>query len=177
MSTMKLIQKVEVTTTGVTSIVLNSGGAWSEYTDLKLLISARLTSTSGNYSVAYHHVNNVELSSGATGQLYGTGSVASAHGVFYPYTQNSNNISNTFSNGEIYYANASSSTQHKEISADWVNEADQADTIHWIGHSTYASNTPITRIDYVQYSSQIAVGSTFTLYGITAGDDGTTTVS
>lgn len=175
MSAMTAIEHIEVTTSGVTSVVLNDSGAWSGYTDLKLLISARITATGGTYSVAYHHINNAALNSGR--QLYGTGSSVQAHGVHYLYTVNNSSTADTFCNGEIYYSNFGSSNNPKLISSDWVNENNATATIHWIGAQAYASTSPITRIDYVQLVGDIAVGSTFTLYGITAGSDGTTTVS
>ena len=172
---MQLITSHRVDTTGITSVILNDNGAWEGYTDLKLVISARITNTSGtNYSTAYHHINDAALNSGI--QLYGTGSSAASHSVHYLYTGNNSSTANTFSNGEIYYANFASSS-NKSIGTDWVNENNGTNTLHWMGAQTYASTSPITRIDYVQLVGEIAVGSTFTLYGITAGSDGITAVS
>ena len=172
---MQVITHVEVTDPSITSVTLTDGGNWSDYTDLKLVYSARISGGSGTYTTCFLHINGAEQSSGR--QLYGTGSSAASHGVFYLYNVNGAATANTFSNVELYFTNPTSTTQHKSISLDLVNENNATATIHLIGATTYASNTAISSIGFVPLSGDVEEGSTFTLYGITAGSDGTTAVS
>jgi len=171
----KLIEHIEITDPSITSVTLTDGGDWSDYTDLKLVYSARISGGSGTYTTCFLHINGSEQSTGK--QLYGTGSSAASHSAFYLYTVNGAATANTYSNGEIYFSAPTSTTQHKWYSIDLVNENNAAATIHLIGAGTYASNTAISSIGFVPLSGDVEEGSTFTLFGTTSGSDGTTTVS
>lgn len=172
---MTLIEHIEVTDPSITSVTLTDGGTWGDYTDLKLVYSARISGGSGTYTTCFLHINGSENSTGK--QLYGTGSSAASHSVFYLYNVNGAATANTFSNVEMYFPNPKSTTHHKSYSLDLVNENNATATIHLLGAGVYASNTAISSIGFVPLSGDVEEGSTFTLYGITAGSDGTTTVS
>lgn len=172
---MQVITHVEITDPNITSVTLTDGGNWSDYTDLKLVYSARISGGSGTYTTTFLHINGAEQSAG--NQLYGTGSSATNHAVFYIYNVNGAATANTFSNVELYMPNPTSTTKNKSFSLDLVNENNATATILLVGAGKYASNTAISSIGFVPLSGDVEEGSTFTLYGITAGSDGTTTVS
>ena len=161
-----LIQRIEITDPGITSVTLTDGGNWSDYDDLKLVYSTRISGGSGTYRTCFLHINGSEITTGK--QLYGTGSSATSHGVFYLYNVNGAATANTFSNVELYFPNPTSTTQHKSYLLDLVNENNATATIHLIGSGVYASNTAISSIGFVPLSGEVEEGSTFTLYGVTS---------
>lgn len=147
-----------------------------DYTDLKILISARSTRTgserdglllypngsSGNWSniVFYGDGSNVQTTTNDPNKV--------------SWITSSDTPLSTFGNAEVYISNYTS-TGNKSISSDSVTE-NNATTVRiaiWAGLSTL--NASITSIEFNLAAGDLVQGSTFSLYGITAGSDGTTT--
>jgi hypothetical protein len=145
------------------------------YTDLYVVLSARLSTTNGGLRIKV----NGSTANLSTRLLYGNGSSA-ASGTDTTYVgtvTNSNQTASTFGNAALYFPNYSGSTA-KSFSGDLVDETNATTATQWVTAGLFNSTSPITSIEFygdaagnfVQYSSA-------TLYGITKGSDGVTTVS
>lgn len=182
MSAMTLIQHIELGS-AQSSIVFSN--IPQTYTDLFLEFSTR--STAGTVSGRFYLNGDTTMSNYYTRILYGAGSgggsnLANAstgdhNGVAGWLNQPSSYTANTFGSTSMYLANYRGN-QYKSISTDSINENNAAQAFHLIGASIWNNTAAITTIELldalggnmVQYSSA-------TLYGITAGSDGITTVS
>ena len=90
--------------------------------------------------------------------------------------------SNVFNVGTLYIPSYTSTTLRKAITADAANENNSTTAVHGFSAAYVDTTAAITSIEIIPNSSPGAAApqlqySTFTLYGITAGSDGTTTVS
>lgn len=172
--TMKLIQTVTLTSTQST-IVLSS--IPQTFTDLMILTSLRTTGT----GVA---VNDIGLTSNASDswrRLEGNGSTMySDNGTAYTQggaTTTSVSAANTFGNSMAYIPNYTS-TQVKTVLADGVTENTVATAHQRITISLINSTSPITSLTIGSGAgNDYVAGSTISLYGITSGSDGVTTVA
>lgn len=182
--TMNLIQHIPVGAGGAASITFVSvGDIPADYTDLYLVVSGKSTRTNSPRDNLYLQFNGV--SSGysyryleGTGSSYST-SPASGQAqiaVTWALSTNWSGLSNVFGSAAIYIPNYLSS-ENKTISSDQTGLRPSTDSHLAVQASLATVAAPITSIyitpengDFVQYSSA-------TLYGITAGSDGTTTVS
>ena len=146
------------------------------YTDLKLVFSTRDTTAGA--------VNNiiVKLNSVTTSQsvrtIQGTGSAASSYGdtpLYAAGNVGNNATANTFSNGELYILNYSSTTQSKSVILDAVSENNATAAQASLNAGLYESNSAITTIQFAPNGAvNFMPGSTFSLYGIaTAGTEPT----
>ena len=134
------------------------------YTDLKVVMSVRNT---GDFNTVGLVLNGVSTNQTAR-RISGNGSTASSS----TYTEVQNNPSgstaNTFSNGELYLPNYTSSN-NKSISIDVVSENNAtlayANLEAWLWSQTAA----ITSVGFTGlYGGSIAANSTFSLYGLAA---------
>ena len=151
-----------------------------DYDDLVILISAR--NSAGN------NFNNMRVSfnSATSGYseilLQGSGSSASSGSGSTTYLefQYSNGIStsNTFGNTSMYISNYTAS-RAKSISTDGVSENNATATIQFLTAQLWNDTSAITSItvDGQANSGSFVANSTFSLYGVTAGGDGTVTTS
>lgn len=175
MTAMTLIQHAEVPSGGLAEIEFATIS--QEYTDLMLVCSVRNnTRNSPNGGFAYRVLFNSATANQTFRSLRGNGSSTlsqtDANILFIGGGSNE-----AFGNSSIYIANYTSNT-YKPVSVDGVSETNAADTYQYIFAGLWSDNSPITNIKLqglfgdtlVQYSSA-------TLYGITAGSDGVTTVS
>ena len=176
---MQVIEHYEVPSGGVSSITFSSIS--QDYTDLYLVLSLRAeTADTTTISLSF----NGSTSNFTTRQLFGSGSStgstsasnsSTAYGMINPSTW----TTNTFANSSIYIPNYTSSN-NKSFRRDAVNENNATAAYQSISAGLWSQTAAITSIgmtvtgggggDFAQYSSA-------TLYGITAGSDGTTTVS
>ena len=174
-----LIEHIEVGSGGAASITFMSvGDIPSEYTDLVVMVSSR---SSRSFTSGSIMLNLNGSASNFTGRyLLGTGSNASSSTVTTEVGQTSGNTatSNTFGNATIYIPNYRSSA-NKSISTDSVSEHNATTAYQGLYANLWSVTDPITSItlqidsgagNFVQYSSA-------SLYGVTAGNDGITTVS
>jgi hypothetical protein len=168
MANMTFIDKVVLTGSQSTIEFANLNTYSSTYTDLVILISAR---QSNNAQWCQINFNN-SSSSYSNLQLYGAGS---GSGTFdsgstpwsgainsSPYT------TNAFANTQVYIPNFSSSN-HKVISYEGVQETDTTTSYMAFGSTRWAVTDPITNIKIIPQSGtglSFVEGSTFYLYGI-----------
>jgi len=148
-----------------------------EYTDLKILVSARSDRTSADGDEIQMQLNSESSSSIV---LYGTGSGVSTYSVTddrVAFISGDNVTANTFNNASIYISNYTS-TNNKSVSSDsvWENNATRADQALFAFLSTSSEATTSITLN-PRVGTNFLAGSTFSLYGITAGSDGTTTVT
>lgn len=178
--TMQVIQHIELTGSQ-TDIDLTSIA--NTYTDLYLSLSLRTArsstesecymrfngdSTSGNYQMRRLYADG----SSAYSQAITTGSDALRIG--FPPAANA--TSSTFGSFGIYIANYAGSTL-KSISIDSVGENNATRALSQIAAGLYTPTTAISSIKITDLYAQFVAGSSATLFGITKGSDGTTTVS
>lgn len=142
----------------------------SGYTDLKVVMSARLTSAgydstpwnSGN--IAF---NGTTITSGKL--LAGTGSAAvSDNNAAAAFTTDTNATANTFGNFEMYVPNYRSSN-NKSVSVDLVTENNGTASVCVLEAILSTVTSPITTISFTPTGGySYAANSTFSLYGIAA---------
>lgn len=122
---------------------------------------------------------NGSATNGTGRYLFGTGSsaVSGTEAYAFGYTAGNNVTSNTFGNISIYIPNYTSSN-YKSISTDGVGENNATSSVQAITASLWSDTSAITSLEIDQGDgSNWQTYSSFALYGITAGSDGTTTVS
>lgn len=155
------------------SFTLNDGGAWTGYTDLILRVSGR-TSSSG--ALAFMYVNGAERSSGRGLNGRGT-SGPESFSSFYVYMNNSGDTTNTFGNADVEIPNFAQTTRNKGIQMHLTEETNAGVSIISFQAGIFPSNDAITSIGMTTLSGNFVQYTTVSLYGRTAGSDGTTTVS
>lgn len=140
------------------------------YTDLKIVLSVRASTTSGN-SNCFIYLNGVTGTSYSQTRLSGNGStVVSDSQTSYPWIDMTNAIpnatytANTFGSAQIYISNYTSSN-YKYLSVDFVGENNAATSYAYLDYGLFSNTSAITSLtidgtdNFVQYS-------TATLYGI-----------
>ena len=163
----ELISKTTITTSGVNTVTIGSGGTIPQtYTDLELKISVR-----NNDSQAALYIRpNGSTSSLSAKRLMADGSTISSGtsgSTIYCFILNaSTTTANTFSNATIYIPNYTSS-DNKSLSIDGVSETNgNTDVFRFMGAGQW-TNSAITSIDLVaEGTGTFANNSTFYLYGI-----------
>jgi hypothetical protein len=151
---------------GATSVTFSS--IPSTYTDLKLVSSARSTS-SGDFILG--QLNSITTSYSSV-VLEGTGSGTGSYsytdtGLQIGQTVGSTATANTFANNECYISNYASAN-YKSASTDTVTEDNAASgTRQKIIANLWSNTAAISSIQIVQKAGQtFAQYSTFTLYGV-----------
>ena len=175
---MTLIQHIELAS-AQSSISFTS--IPNTFTDLLLVCSFRSTENTvgSNAEIRF----NGSSSGYSSRLLYGTGSsAASATGGsdrihWAPTTSGGSSTANTFGNAQIYIPNYASSNA-KSVSIDAVAENNATASRQDINAALWNNSAAISTIAFTwEQSANFAIGSSVTLYGITKGSDGTTTVS
>ena len=172
-----LIERVDVGAGGAASITFSA--IPDTFTDLCILFSGRGASGS-DFEIRF----NGSVLNSSDRRLYGSGSgafsssnVSSPDAIFLGDISDLNDTANTFGNSQIYIPNYAAS-QAKSVSIDTVSEHNGTQAFQHIIAGLWNDTAAITSVaiqgrsgsNLVQYSSA-------SLYGITAGSDGTTTVS
>jgi hypothetical protein len=176
--TYTLIAHTEVGSGGSASIVFNS--IPQTFTDLLLVTSLR-----GNFADTYSRaiVNFNSTSTGYTTRiLYGSGSGSgvSLTETNRPYISvgvGTSATASTFSNDLTHIPNYRVAA-NKSFSTDSVSENNATNAFQFMMAHLWASTDAITSMTITPFDgSSLAQYSSATLYGITAGSDGTTVVS
>jgi len=171
---MTLIEHIEVAS-AQNSINLSSIPA--DYTDLYLVLSGRSTD-----ATTFHYVNvsfNGSTTNRSGRQLYGTGAATGSQALTNGNTaliSANATTSNTFGSVGIYIPNYTSSNA-KSASIDGVSENNATASYQTIDAFLWNDTSAITSITLTLSGGNFAQYSSATLYGITAGSDGTTVVS
>jgi hypothetical protein len=175
---MQHIETVTVGSGGAASITFSAIPA--DYTDLVIMASLR---ENGGATIRSGKVrfNGVTTSTYSERLLDGNGSSAtssSATRTFFAWIlqNDTNSTANTFSNVQIYIPNYRSSV-YKSVSMDSIAENNATFGIQRITAGLWQNNDAITSISLDGEASNFIQFSSASLYGITAGSDGTTTVS
>jgi hypothetical protein len=156
------------------------------YTDLLLKTSLRVNRSTSDYQVFYLRINDDTTAANyLSRRLYRDGSF----GVYSESSSGDNQslrpgasvynlaTSNTFSNGEFYIPNYTSSVA-KSLSGDSVTENNSAEATLMIHAGRWAGTSAITKIELFDLNgSNFMQYSSVTLYGITKGSSGGVTVS
>ena len=189
---MQVIEHIELSSL-TSSVTFSSIPA--DFTDLYILASMRSSDTASTFEGGYDpwlfryngsdtgYTNRELYGTGAavgtttdpnrSGNTYVTGIWARCgnYGV-----SNANNTSNVFSTGSFYITNYASSN-YKSTSAEMVRENNSTYGNQHMNALLWSNTAAITSISFALGLGQFVSGTTFTLYGITAGSDGTTVVS
>lgn len=179
---MQVIAHAPVGAGGISAIEFNV--IPSTYKDLLVLFSIRL---SNNNIATLRESFGIRIngSGGASRYLYGTGSSStsgtlSANDYWIGEVNSSTSTSSTFANGKLYVHNYNSSNQ-KSLNAELVFENNATEAWQFITGGYSSSSAAVTSIELRNFGGEanipILEGSSATLYGITAGSDGVTTVS
>jgi hypothetical protein len=171
----------------IETVTVGSGGAASvtfsaipdTYTDLLIVVSARSEII---YNGNYINFRFNGSSSGYTNRMltgFGSGVNSNTNVTtsnFGGYLAESSYTADTFSSVQIYIPNYRSSVA-KSSSSDGVSENNATEARQSINAGLWSGTDPVTSITFITESGDYAEGSTFYLYGITAGSDGITSVS
>lgn len=177
-----LIERVDVGAGGAATIEFTS--IPQDGVGLLVLISARTTNTAGNYQNNIRVTFNNSSSGYSERILYGDGSSAGSGSSATSYLEFQYAVSaqattaNTFSNVSLLVSNYAGST-NKSVSVDSVTENNATNAFANITAGLWSNTSAITslKLDGTANSGVFAQYSTASLYKITAGNDGTTTVS
>ena len=166
-----LIEHIEVGSGGASSIEFTSIS--SEFTDLYLVCSVRNDSSNLTFDIN----PNGSTTNKTRINLQGSGSsVSSASGTDITPLQSSNSYTaNTFASTFVYIPNYASSN-NKSISIDTVTENNGTTSYQRLQAALWSDTTAISSLE-CSTASNFAQFSSFTLYGVSSGSDGTTTVS
>ena len=139
------------------------------YTDLKIVLSLRSSTASGN-SNCFIYINGVTGTSYSQRRLSGNGeSAVSDSQTSYPWVDMINAIpnatytANTFANAEIYIPNYTSSN-YKSLSVDFVGENNTTEAYAYLTAGLFSNSSAITTIvidgtnNFVQYSTAYLYG-------------------
>lgn len=172
--TMQVIQHIELTSnaTGITFSSIPNG-----YTDLLIAASLRSNRTDNNVSQIAVSANG-STANFSFRNLFGRGStVSSGTQSALGFASTNMAVANVFGNIEIYISNYTSSTA-KSISATGVTEDNATQAFQSIVAGLWNNNSALIQLTLIPAeATEFVIGSSATLYGITKGSDGTTTVS
>jgi len=158
----------------ISTVVVGSGGAGSidftfipqTYTDLVIKYSGRNDSNNGTLLVKYN--NDGVTSNYLYRQVYGDGSAINNDtqaDLFFGVVTRSTFTASTFSSGEIYIPNYTSSN-YKSVTTDSVSENNSTSVITSMWAGIWKNTAPISRITLSLYTGAFVQHSTATLYGI-----------
>lgn len=176
---MQVIEHIEVGAGGIAEIEFTSIPTDGTYTDLLLKVSARVAdagSASNDYRIYFN--GSATSLSGRILEGLGSGSGVS-YSVSFGYAGSVNtsiSTSDTFTSLEIYIPNFASSN-NKSFSVDSVAENNATGAKQQIIAGLWSSTSAINQINLYRPSVNTVQYSSATLFGITAGSDGSTTVS
>ena len=169
---MTLIEHIEVDGTAPSSITFSS--IPQTYTDLYLVSSVRSTTSNLTFEIN----PNGSTTNKTRIVLQGSGSsVVSGTSLSLDALSNSSAFTaNTFASSSIYIPNYTGSS-NKSFSFESVTETNGNPSYQRIMSGLWSDTTAISSLQCAASAGNLAQYSSFTLYGITAGSDGTTTVS
>lgn len=152
-------------------------------TDLLLVYSLRTDLTSFHFDDTSIRVNNDSGANYSNRLLQNReGSVSTSGGsgqtnILAPESSGPASPANTFGNGQIYIPNYTAATA-KTFSCEGGSESSSSAVVLMMNAGLWNGTAPITSIYfYSRNSRSFLAGSTATLYKITKGSDGVTTVS
>jgi len=167
---MELIETVELASSA-SSITFSS--IPQTYTDLVLKLSLRGTDSGTGGGIVRFNTGGTY----STRRLLGSGSSAFSDTGADNFLVNSSGLTaNTFANASVYIPNYRESSQ-KSFSSDSVQENNATSAFQMLAANLWSETSAITEISIEMFAGNFVQYSSASLYGITAGSDGTTTVS
>jgi hypothetical protein len=160
-----LIERTELNTTAASVTFANI--PQTGYTDLKIVFSTR--DNNGQAQNGIFVSINGSTANFTNRYLLGSGSAASSGSIarFLGYSSGAGATANTFSNGELYFPNYTSSN-NKSFSSDNVQETNATAAYSVMAAHLWSQTAAITSITLTADSASFVAGSTFSLYGIAA---------
>ena len=175
--TMALIQHIEL---GSAASSISFSSIAGTFTDLMILTSTRNSNSSTFEDLRITFNGSGSGYSART--LAGNGSSTSSYSEsgssiqFSITSPAANSTSNTFENTAIYIPNYAGSA-NKSVSIDHVWEQNATSAGQKITAALWSNTAAITSVTLTAGVGNLVAGSSATLYGITKGSDGQTTVS
>ena len=156
-----------VTVTGATAASMDFTSIPQTYTDLLIKYSGRVNAA---VDPTLKIIFNSNTSNYSSKVLYGDGTTPGSFNGSTAYTYggyvcNSNHTANTFSNGEIYIPNYTSSN-NKSVSVDDVIETNATESYLFLAASLWSDSAAITSISLDPVNADLVQYSSATLYGI-----------
>lgn len=184
------MQLIQTQTLGSTQASVTFSSIPATFTDLYLVFSGRGSGNVGNTTLLYRLNDSQTGYSGRS--LLGTGSSASSgtlsildapvaggnwgRASFVGVNAGTDTTSNTFSVSSFYLPNYRSSVA-KSLSFESVTENNGTTAYQDIVALSWTGTDAVTSFSLAAYQSSFVSGSSFSLYGITAGSSGGVTVS
>jgi len=159
---------IQTYTLGSTASSVTFSNIPQNYTDLKVVISARGDNSSSSTILTTFNGSSANMS---FKYLWGSGSTAGSGGSSansIAYLNSSSSTASTFGNVEMYIPNYTSGN-NKSFSVDGVTETNATTTYMGIFANLWSQTAAITSIGLIPDVGNFAIGSTFTLYGISNG--------
>jgi hypothetical protein len=160
------------TLTNSTTSTINFTNIPQTFTDLQLVISCRTTPTGyidDGVGISFNNDNSALYSItvlGSDGSVPSSGRASNQTSATVFLAPTSSGGNNAFGSSMGYIPNYTLNT-FKSITADAINERNGQFILSRLNAGLYQSTNPITSISIS--SSQFAIHSTFSLYGITKG--------
>ena len=171
--TMLLIQTVTLTSTEAT---IEFTSIPQTYTDLRFLTATRNDDATNLVTGLLVSLNG-STSGLAVRRMTADGVSASSNTDLRPgLTNGGQATANTFSNGSIYFPNYASSSS-KSFYSETVTENNGTNAYQSIVAGSWTETSAISSISFSPFIGSFVAGSTISLYGITKGSDGITTVT
>jgi len=175
MSNMELINKVTVGAGGASSIDFTS--IPQTYTDLRVVLSTRLTSTGGTTDTTWLYSVNGNTSSFTDRVLRADGSSASSFvpsetPLYIGQSPTASGTTSTFASHSVYIPNYSISGINKSISVDSAQENNLSTAYTGFTAGIWAQTDAITSLSFTTNSGNFAQYTTAYLYGITSANYG-----
>jgi hypothetical protein len=165
-----LLERITVGEAGAASVTFKNIPS-SGYTDLKVVVSARMSGSNGSCGITFNGIT----SGYSSRYLYGSGSSAASGNSSGSYIDSgvynwSASTANTFANAEFYIPNYLSNNA-KSVSLDTVAENNATEAYAWMeaGLWSYSGQPAINQVSLApQGSGNFVQYSTFSLYGLAA---------
>jgi hypothetical protein len=161
-----LLERIELNASAASVVFANI--PQTGYTDLKIVMSIK--TASANRSDAVTIKPNGSAANGTARRLYGNGASATSDtlSVFDGGQADGNSaaVANTWSNGEVYIPNYTSSN-YKSASVDAVSEGNETTAYAELGATLWSSTAAITSLE-ISCTNNMLQYSTFSLYGLAA---------
>jgi hypothetical protein len=172
---------IETKTIGTATNTLQFTSIPQTFTDLYITLSVR-TSIADNIGYTTLRVNNATTSWTVRFLQGNSSSSTSGSTTSEPdfFGSGGNTTSNTFGNGSVYIPNYTGST-NKSLSIDFVSENNATGAFSAMQRmvaALWSNSAPITSFEVVANgSTNLAVGTTVSIYGILKGSSGGVVVS
>jgi hypothetical protein len=167
-----------ITVSGSSTSAITFSNIPQNFIDLKIVGSARSTSTTGNW-VEFTTALNGLTTNMSTRELYNNttnGNAATDFGssiMWSGYATNANNTANTFGLFETVFTNYSTSYYKSMTSVNITENNAASASLILLSSGLWQSTAAINSITLTLGSGNLVAGSTFTLYGIGLGTKAT----